>query len=137
MKQRGTGLLEERLLGRPSSGGRPDFEHGSPRIRPLIDDGGSRHEGTNNCLSFRTFFARSEGCRHGLKTTHNPKVAGSRSSPRNQRKRRVSDYVANRFVFSAPTLLPRRPAGMATAPSDRVHCPPPCTATLRILPRKA
>ena len=50
MKQRGTGLLEERLLGRPSSGGRPDFEHGSPRVRPLIDDGGSRHEGTNKLL---------------------------------------------------------------------------------------
>src|SRR5713226_5206999 len=37
--------------------------------------------GTSSCSSFWTFFARSEGCRHGLKTTHNPKVAGSNPAP--------------------------------------------------------
>jgi hypothetical protein len=38
-------------------------------------------EGISNSSSFRTFFARSEGCRLGLKTTHNPKVAGSNPAP--------------------------------------------------------
>ena len=33
------------------------------------------------CSSFRTFFARSEGCRHSLKPTHNPKAAGSNPAP--------------------------------------------------------
>src|SRR6266851_4560038 len=37
-------------------------------------------EGTSNCPSFRRFFARSEGYRHSLKTTHNPKVARGRDS---------------------------------------------------------
>ena len=34
-------------------------------------------EGTRNCSSRRTFFARSEGCRQSLETTHNPKVVDS------------------------------------------------------------
>jgi hypothetical protein len=38
------------------------------------------------------------------------------SGPRNQVKRRVSDYVANPFVFSAPILLPWFPSPPATAP---------------------
>ena len=39
------------------------------------------HWGTDNCRSFLDILARSEGCRHGLKTTHNPKVAGSNPAP--------------------------------------------------------
>jgi hypothetical protein len=31
-------------------------------------------EETSSCSSFRAFFARSEGYRQGLETTHNPKV---------------------------------------------------------------
>ena len=33
-----------------------------------------QYERSDNCSSFWAFFARSEGCRHSLKATHNPKV---------------------------------------------------------------
>ncbi len=44
---------------------------------PQMRDTQDQHKGTGNYSSFPAFFTRSEGYRHGLKKTHNPKVVGS------------------------------------------------------------
>jgi hypothetical protein len=49
--------------------------------RPQRTRTNDNQERIENCSSFRTFFARSEGCRHGLKTTHNPKAPGATQAP--------------------------------------------------------
>jgi len=70
----------------------PFCSHTTPN-HPELRDTKQKDERGRNCSSFQWFLARSTGCRHGLKTTHNPKVAGSNPAPatkRNQGLRRDS-----------------------------------------------
>src|SRR5712691_7355394 len=69
----------------------------------------------HNCSSFWTFFARSEGYRQGLETTHNPKVASASQAPVHERLRAVlpaiasvvassEDFRNGRIVWPLPAL---------------------------------
>jgi len=70
-------------------------------------------------LSFCTFFARSEGCRHGLKPTHNPKVAGSNPAPATNDDEGLKDAAA-----ANPFRLPRLHPGIGLALTSRTKVGP-------------
>ena len=64
-----------------------------------------KHDATSyNSSSFLMFFARSEGYRHGLETTHNPKVAGSNPAPATKQAPEIADGLRG-FVSQATARL--------------------------------
>jgi len=81
------------------------IQEAPPPNRPELRDTKQKDEGGRNCSSFRKFFARSEGCRHGLETTHNPKVAGSNPAPATMNDEGLAD-AETADPFRLPRLHP-------------------------------